>query len=139
MTRGHDDWVRSNQVIHRPAKRTNAKVVCGHDMECLESSEKASDAYRQTCTLLCRHFLHHEACRACVQAYSTLLLNNAESQVWNVAMCFCPCRMRLKLVLSECRPQEFLSSGTLDFYTFRTKASRDIGHNDNEIVTHRRG
>lgn len=41
LARDHDDWVRSNQVIHRLAKRTNAKVVFGHDKECLESFEKA--------------------------------------------------------------------------------------------------
>lgn len=37
LARDHDDWVRSNQMIHMLAKRTNAKLVFGHDKECLES------------------------------------------------------------------------------------------------------
>ncbi|KAI4123732.1 MAG: hypothetical protein LQ347_006039, partial [Umbilicaria vellea] len=45
LARDHDDWVRSNQMIHRLAKRTNAKMVFGHDKECLESFEKAPHAY----------------------------------------------------------------------------------------------
>lgn len=46
LARDHDDWARSNQVKNRLAKRTNAKVVFGDDKECLESFEKASDAFR---------------------------------------------------------------------------------------------
>jgi glyoxylase-like metal-dependent hydrolase (beta-lactamase superfamily II) len=33
LARDHDDWVRSNQMIHMLARRTNAKVVLGHDKE----------------------------------------------------------------------------------------------------------
>jgi glyoxylase-like metal-dependent hydrolase (beta-lactamase superfamily II) len=33
LARDHDDWVRSNQMIKMLARRTNAKVVFGHDKE----------------------------------------------------------------------------------------------------------
>lgn len=33
LARDHDDWVRSNQMIHALARRTNAKLVFGHDRE----------------------------------------------------------------------------------------------------------
>lgn len=33
LARDHDDWVRSNQMIHMLAKRTGAKVILGHDKE----------------------------------------------------------------------------------------------------------
>ncbi|TAQ89398.1 hypothetical protein B7494_g2252 [Chlorociboria aeruginascens] len=33
LARDHESWVRSNQMIHALAKRTNAKVVLGHDKD----------------------------------------------------------------------------------------------------------
>ena len=33
LVRDHDDWVRSNEMIHILPRRTNAKVVLGHDKE----------------------------------------------------------------------------------------------------------
>jgi len=35
LARDHDDWVRSNQMIHMLARRTEAKVILGHDKELL--------------------------------------------------------------------------------------------------------
>ena len=45
LARDHDDWVRSNQMIHMLAKRTNAKVIFGHDKECLDAFKTAPHAY----------------------------------------------------------------------------------------------
>lgn len=33
LARDHDDWVRSNQMIHQLAKRTDAKIIFGHCAE----------------------------------------------------------------------------------------------------------
>lgn len=33
LARDHDDWVRSHQMIQMLARRTEAKVILGHDKE----------------------------------------------------------------------------------------------------------
>ena len=45
LARDHDDWVRSNQMVHMLAKRTNAKVVFGHCAETLAKYQLAPHAY----------------------------------------------------------------------------------------------
>ncbi len=45
LARDHDDWIRSNQMIHMLAKRTNAKLVFGHDRETLFSYKLAPEYY----------------------------------------------------------------------------------------------
>ncbi|KAI9694608.1 MAG: hypothetical protein M1822_000224 [Bathelium mastoideum] len=45
LARDHDDWVRSNQMIHMLAKRTGAKVVFGHCAETLAQYQLAPHAY----------------------------------------------------------------------------------------------
>ena len=45
LARDHDDWVRSNQMIHMLAKRTNAKVVFAHCADTLANYQTAPHAY----------------------------------------------------------------------------------------------
>lgn len=41
LMRDYDTWVRSHQMIKALVKRTEAKVVLGHDVEYLEKYENA--------------------------------------------------------------------------------------------------
>ena len=45
IARDHEDWVRSNQMIHMLARRTNAKLVFGHDREIFFSYKHAPEFY----------------------------------------------------------------------------------------------
>ncbi|OCK83822.1 Metallo-hydrolase/oxidoreductase [Lepidopterella palustris CBS 459.81] len=45
LAREHDDWVRSNQMIHMLQRRTGARMVFGHCAKALEGLEMAPGSY----------------------------------------------------------------------------------------------
>lgn len=45
LARDHDDWVRSNQMIHQLAKRTGARLVFGHCAETFAKYKTAPEYY----------------------------------------------------------------------------------------------
>ncbi|KAH9216783.1 beta-lactamase-like protein [Leptodontidium sp. 2 PMI_412] len=45
QVRDHDDWIHSNQKIHMLARRTDAKLVFGHDKETFFSYKHAPEFY----------------------------------------------------------------------------------------------
>ena len=45
LAREHDDWVRSNQMIHMLQRRTGARMIFGHCAKALEGLKMAPHAY----------------------------------------------------------------------------------------------
>jgi glyoxylase-like metal-dependent hydrolase (beta-lactamase superfamily II) len=45
LAREHDDWVRSNQMIHMLQRRTGARMIFGHCTKALEGLKMAPHAY----------------------------------------------------------------------------------------------